>query len=184
MFCPKCGSEGSQSFCPKCGTRLHPPTPPANEVAPRVWPKTKAGRLLFVGFLSFAIVWVIVMAIRAPSGPRSSSTPTPVAPALTSVQNSAGANVRAVAQGDEAAKLIGKCGKPDQDFTKSEGGQPIRHIIYKKQNIELMYSRQGVPAWVTVGIFKANADENMDKEEANRRLPCAAGSIHTVLDQP
>ncbi len=45
-----------------------------------------------------------------------------------------------------------------------------------------MYSRQGVLAWALVGIFKANADENMDKEEANRRLPCAAGSIRTVLD--
>ncbi len=104
--------------------------------------------------------------------------------ALTSAQNSATANARAKAQGDEAAKLIGKCGKPDRDFTKNEGGQPIRHIIYKKQNVELMYSRQGVPAWALVAIFKANADENMDKEEANRRLPCAAGSIRTVLDRP
>jgi hypothetical protein len=98
-------------------------------------------------------------------------------------QNSAAAKPHAT-RGDEAAKLIGKCGKPDRDFTKNEGGQAIRHIIYKKQNIELMYSRQGAPAWVLVGIFKANADENMDKEEANRRLPCAAGSIRTVLDRP
>jgi len=104
--------------------------------------------------------------------------------ALISAQNPAAANARAKTQGDEAAKLIGKCGKPDRDFTKIEGGQPIRHIIYKKQNVELMYSRQGVPAWVLVGIFKADGDENMDKEEANRRLPCAAGSIRTVLDRP
>ncbi len=104
--------------------------------------------------------------------------------ALISAQNSAAANARATAKGDQATKLIGKCGKPDRDFTKIEGGQPIRHVIYKKQNVELMYSRQGVPAWVLVGIFKADADENMDKEEANRRLPCAAGSIHTVLDRP
>ncbi len=104
--------------------------------------------------------------------------------ALISAQKSGAANTRATVQGGEAAKLIGKCGKPDKDFTKIEGGQPIRHIIYKKQNVELMYSRQGVPAWVLVGIFKANADENMDKEEANRRLPCAAGSIRTVLDRP
>src|SRR6266571_9228556 len=80
--------------------------------------------------------------------------------ALISAQNSAAANTPAAAQGGEAAKLIGKCGKPDKDFTKIEGGQPIRHIIYKKKNVELMYSRQGVPAWVLVGIFKANADEN------------------------
>ena len=104
--------------------------------------------------------------------------------ALISAQNSGAANAHATAKGGEAAKLIGKCGKPDKDFTKTEGGQPIRHIIYKKQNVELMYSRQGVPAWALVGIFKASADENMDKEEANRRLPCAAGSIHTVLDKP
>jgi hypothetical protein len=104
--------------------------------------------------------------------------------ALIRAQNSAAANARVKTQSDEAAKLIGKCGKPDRDFTKNEGGQPTRHIIYKKQNVELMYSRQGVPAWALVGIFKANADENMDKEEANRRLPCAAGSIHTVLDRP
>jgi len=104
--------------------------------------------------------------------------------ALISAQNSGAANTRATAEGDQAAKLIGKCGKPDKDFTKIEGGQPIRHIIYKKQNVELMYSRQSVPAWALVGIFKASADENMDKKEANRRLPCAAGSIHTVLDKP
>lgn len=103
--------------------------------------------------------------------------------ALIRAQNSAPAKAHAT-QGDEAAKLIAKCGKPDRDFTKNEGGQAIRHVIYKKQNVELMYSRQGVPAWTLVGIFKANADENMDKEEANRRLPCAAGSIHTVLDRP
>lgn len=77
-----------------------------------------------------------------------------------------------------------KCGKPDRDFTKNEGGQPIRHVIYKKQNVELMYSRQGVPAWALVGIFKADADANLDKDEANRSLPCAAGSIRTVLDRP
>jgi hypothetical protein len=86
------------------------------------------------------------------------------------------------AQGDEAAKLIGHCGKPDKDFTKKEGGQPIRHVIYKKQNVELMYSRQDVPAWVLVGIFEVNTDDNMDTAEANTRLACAAGSIHTVLD--
>jgi hypothetical protein len=102
---------------------------------------------------------------------------------IARAQNSAAAKAPAK-QGDEAAKLIGKCGKPDRDFTKIEGGQSIRHIVYKKQNVELVYSRQGVPAWALVGIFKANADENMDKEEANRRLPCAAGSIRTVLDRP
>jgi len=85
-------------------------------------------------------------------------------------------------RGDEAKKLIAKCGKPDRDFTKIEGGQPIRHLIYRKQNVELMYSREGVPSWVLTGIFLANADENIDKDEANRRLPCAAGSIRTVLD--
>jgi hypothetical protein len=52
-------------------------------------------------------------------------------------QNSVAAKAHAT-QGDQAAKLIGKCGKPDKDFTKIEGGQPIRHIIYKKQNVELM----------------------------------------------
>ncbi len=103
--------------------------------------------------------------------------------ALISAQNSAAVKAHAT-QGDEAAKLIGKCGKPDRDFTKNEGGQPIRHVSYKKQNVELMYSRQGVSAWALVGILKASADENIDKEEANRRLPCAAGSIHTVLDKP
>jgi hypothetical protein len=104
--------------------------------------------------------------------------------ALIRAQNSSAAKARATTQGDEAAKLIGKCGKPDRDFTKNEGGQPIRHVIYKKQNVELMYSRQGVPAWALVGIFKADADANLDKDEANRSLPCAAGSIRTVLDRP
>jgi hypothetical protein len=131
------------------------------------------------------ILTALVIGCGEPAASDRGNTDEGVAkPALTSEQKSAAANTRATAPGDEVAKLIGKCGKPDRDFTKNEGGQPIRHIIYKKQNVELMYSRQGVPAWALVGIFKANADENIDKEEANRRLPCAAGSIRTVLDRP
>ena len=88
------------------------------------------------------------------------------------------------AKGGEAAKLIGECGKPDQDFTKIEAGQPARHVIYKRQNVELIYSRWNVPAWVLTNIFEANGNDTMETAEANRRLPCAAGSIHTVLDKP
>ncbi len=104
---------------------------------------------------------------------------TAVTPTPASVQDPTTAT-----QGGEPAKLISQCGKPDKDFIRNEGGQPIRHVIYRKQNVELMYSREGVPAWLLVGIVEANGDDSMETAEANRRLACAAGSIHTVLDRP
>jgi hypothetical protein len=107
-----------------------------------------------------------------------SVSPAPASP--TPIQKS----TAAAAQGGEAEMLIAQCGKPDKDFTKIEGGQPARHIIYKRQNVELMYSRWNVPTWVLTNIFEANGDDTMETAEANRRLPCAAGSIHTVLDRP
>jgi len=107
-----------------------------------------------------------------------------VVPTSASPTQASSTTTIATAQGDEAAKLITQCGKPDKDFIRNEGGQPIRHVIYKKQSVELMYSREGARAWVLVGIFEASSDDNMDTPEANRRLTCAAGSIHTVLDNP
>jgi hypothetical protein len=86
--------------------------------------------------------------------------------------------------GGEAARIIAMCGKPYEDFTKEEGGQPARHLIYKKQNVELIYSRWNVPAWELVGIFEPNRDGTIETALANRRLPCAAGTIRTVLDKP
>jgi hypothetical protein len=162
-----CGNDVADNarMCPKCGHRFT-----SRAVKMLAW---------FIGLMA-ACGLLAVMLSNGPSAP-TPSTPTS---AQNAVAANAAASARATAEGDQAAKLIGKCGKPDKDFTKIEGGQPIRHIIYKKQNVELMYSRQSVPAWALVGIFKASADENMDTEDANRRLPCAAASIHTVLDKP
>jgi len=134
---------------------------------------------MLAGFFILVGALVVLHLISSDSSTHTASTPTPASntPPVSLPDN------KTIAQrGDEAKKLIAKCGKPDRDFTKIEGGQPIRHLIYSKQNVELMYSREGVPSWVLTGIFLANADENIDKDEANRRLPCAAGSIRTVLD--
>jgi transcriptional regulator NrdR family protein len=159
MYKCKCGNDVASNArtCPKCGHRF-----------------TSMPVKMLAWFFGLVAVCGVLGAMLS----NNSSTSPPAAPAvaLTPAQKSF------TMQGDQAAKLIGKCGKPYKDFTKVEGGQPIRHVIYKKQNVELMYSREGVPAWVLVGIFRANADENIDKDEANRRLPCAAGSIRTVLD--
>jgi len=163
----ECGNDVADNArtCPKCGHRF-----------------TSGSVRFLTWFIVVAAACVVIGLMLSNDSP--TPAPAPVAPAPTGAQKSAEANASATAQGDQAAKLISQCGKPDRDFTKNEGGQPIRHMIYKKKNVELMYSRQGIPAWALVGIFKANADENMDTEEANRRLPCAKGNIRTVLDRP
>jgi hypothetical protein len=114
-----------------------------------------------IAIVAAFVVFAFIVWASTGTSPNTTHLDSPVPPASNSTTlGKTLAKARATNQGDDAAKLIGKCGKPEKDFTRNEGGQPIRHIIYKKQNIELMYSRQGVPAWALVGIFKANADEN------------------------
>jgi len=79
-------------------------------------------RAWFFGLMAAVMAMAAIMS-------NSSSTPTPAVPAQP--QRSS------LPQGDDGAKLIVHCGKPNKDFTKNEGGQRIRHIVYKKQNVEL-----------------------------------------------
>jgi hypothetical protein len=86
---------------------------------------------------------------------------------------------------DQAADVISKSGKPQRDFVKIEGGQKMRHVVYKKANLELIYllEADGKPSQLT-GIFPANDDPMADfvePEDANRRLPCARGTLQIPL---
>jgi hypothetical protein len=87
---------------------------------------------------------------------------------------------------DQAADVIGKCGKPQRDFVKIEGGQKMRHVVYKKANLELIYllDADGKPSQL-VGLFPANDDPMahfFEPDEANRRLPCARGTLQIPLE--
>jgi hypothetical protein len=97
---------------------------------------------------------------------------------------------------DEAADVIAKCGKPDHDFTKKEGDGPMRHLVYKKANLELLYmvcaandtscTTKGQTT-ALVGRFPANDDPMADPvslPDANRRLACAKGALRTPLETP
>src|SRR5713226_3966273 len=112
----QCGNDVADNArtCPKCGHRF----------------TSQPVKMLAGCFVVIAVVVVLILIVFN-SFDTPSSRPTPAAP--TNTQNAAtanaAANARATAEGDQAAKLIGKCGKPDKDFTKIEGGQPIRHLI-------------------------------------------------------
>jgi hypothetical protein len=163
---------------PKARSQVRPDAP----TAPQPVSMSPKKALVIVG-VSAVVVIILFASLGGTKGEPATAAapPVTVAPAhMTATQRAAAS----AAPGGEAARLIALCGKPDKDFTKNEGGQPSRHLIYKKQNVELMYSHWNVPAWELVGIFEINADETMETAEANRRLPCAAGSIHTVLDKP
>lgn len=80
----------------------------------------------------------------------------------------------------DAAELIRQCGKPDKDFIENEYEQETRHLVYRKQNVELTFSRAGEPSWVRVGVFPATGperDEYMEPDELVRKLPCANGDL-------
>ncbi len=77
-----------------------------------------------------------------------------------------------------AADVISRCGKPSRDFTKTEGGSPTRHIIYKRQNVELVYYKTGE----LVGRFAVQGDDLISVGEAEERLPCATGYLRTPLN--
>jgi hypothetical protein len=105
---------------------------------------------------------------------------TPPPPAQQVATRDAGVTVP---REDEAAWVVQHC-KPDKDTTTMEGGQPIRHLVYRKPNVELIYARDpGEPEWQLVGRFKANKDERLSEKEASRRLPCAKGHLATVSER-
>ncbi len=88
---------------------------------------------------------------------------------------------------DEAADVIAKCGAPQRDYLENAQDGKLRHVVYQRANLELIYMlADGKPSQL-VGRFPANSDPMADTvslAEANRRLPCAHGAIRTVLEAP
>lgn len=84
---------------------------------------------------------------------------------------------------DDAAFVIQNCGKPDRQFTESASGATIRHLVYRRFNTELFFFRAADrPQWGLGNAFVPNQDEDMTMEEANRRMPCAKGQLHSFLE--
>jgi hypothetical protein len=84
---------------------------------------------------------------------------------------------------DEAAFVIQNCGKPDREFLEKASGATIRHLVYRKFNTELFFFRDAAtPQWRLGNAFVPNRDKDMTMEEANRRMPCAKGQLHSLLE--
>jgi hypothetical protein len=84
---------------------------------------------------------------------------------------------------DEAAWAIKHCGQPDREFTEKTSGAAIRHLVYRKFSTELFFYRDAEkPHWRLGNAFIPNRDEDMTMEEANRRMPCAKGQLHSLLE--
>ncbi len=84
---------------------------------------------------------------------------------------------------DEAALVIQLCGKPDREFMEKAPGTTVRHLVYRRFNTELFYFRGAdMPQWALGNAFVPSRDEDMTMEEANRRMPCAKGQLHSFLE--
>jgi hypothetical protein len=83
---------------------------------------------------------------------------------------------------DQAAFVIQHCGRPDRDFLEKAPDTTIRHLVYRKFNTELFFYRGAdMPKWVLGNAFLANQDEALTMKEANQRMPCAKGELHSML---
>ena len=130
--------------------------------AAKPWLKRNgAGLVATIGGLALVVGIVYFSIQNAPKMPTHASEPASVHHAASLVTD-----------------VISHCGKPSRDFTKVEGGSPTRHIIYKRQNVELMYYKTGE----LVGRFTVQGDDLISVGEAEERLPCATGYLLTPVD--
>lgn len=84
---------------------------------------------------------------------------------------------------DDAAFVVQNCGNPDHEFTEKASGAMIRHFVYRRFNTELFFFRAADrPQWGLGNAFVPNRDEDLTMEEANRRMPCAKGQLHSFIE--
>jgi len=103
---------------------------------------------------------------QAPSAPTSSSEP------FEAIKSTY----------DEAAFVIKHCGRPDRDFLQKAPDTTIRHLVYRRFNTELFFYRGAdMPHWALGNVFLADQDETLTMKEANVRMPCAKGGLHSFL---
>jgi hypothetical protein len=83
--------------------------------------------------------------------------------------------------------VIQNCGQPDRDWVEEGdlgGGTLVgRHLVYGDYDTALDFFGSGMPPtrWRLVNVSFSNSGENMTDEEANRRMPCAKGQLHSWL---
>lgn len=87
---------------------------------------------------------------------------------------------------NDAAFVIQHCGQPDRDWVEGGGGSTLvgRHLVYGDYDTALDLFSSGLPArWRLVNVSFSNSGVNMADEEANRRMPCAKGQLHSWLNR-
>jgi hypothetical protein len=152
--CP-CGKTVASNarVCPNCGNRFTHPF-----VKALAW------------FIGVTIGVSIITAIVSDSESHSVKTSSTPASAVKPIQ-------------DEAALVIQNCGKPDREFLEKASGATIRHLVYRRFKTELFFfSDAAMPQWRLGNAFVPNRDEDITMEEANRRMPCAKGQLHSLLE--
>ncbi len=167
------------NLCGQCG---HTWYPRGHNVSPKC-PQcgNSAGNTVSQGRAGLSGCGCVILVIVALIVWRASSSSSSDLPIGAGASASASAPLSSSeAHRDDATALLNRCGKPDRDFTKVEGGQSIRHLTYKSWNVELLYLRNAPAPSVLVGIFPANDDPTADSLPvaiANTRMPCAGGTI-------
>jgi hypothetical protein len=152
----KCGQmvASNARVCPHCGNRFTHPF-----VMALAW--------LIGAMVSLTIIIAILSSSESHTD-KTSSTQLP--PVVKPTQ-------------DEATFVIQHCGKPDREFMEKAPATTIRHLVYKRFNTELFFFRGAdMPQWGLGNAFVPNRDEDMTMEEANRRMPCAKGHLHSFLE--
>ena len=146
--------------CPHCGNRFTHPL-----VTTLAW-------VLGIAVL-ICIVGMIVADFQS-----TGTTSRPVAP-TQAVQPKPSTPPR-----DEPAFVIQHCGRPDREFKETAYGEvTIRHLVYHRFHAELFFFYDADTPWWRLGnAFVPDRDEQMSMEEANRRMPCAKGQLHSLLD--
>ena len=139
--------------CPHCGNRFTHP---------------------FVMFLAWMIGISFVVGVIASFQDHPATSQPSLKPVAASIQQQP--------KKDEAAFVIQHCGRPDREFLEQAPGTPIRHLVYRRYNTELFFMRDPGTPWRLGNAFVPNRDEDMTMEEANRRMPCAKGQLHSLLD--
>ena len=156
----KCGQmvASNARVCPHCGNRFTHPF-----VKALAW---------FIG-VTFSLT-VIMAIISGSQNHNANTSSTPARPVTIPV-------VRPTQ--DEASFVIQHCGKPDREFMEKAPGTTIRHLVYRRFKTELFFFRGAdMPQWGLGNAFIPNRDEDMTMEEANRRMPCAKGQLHSFLE--
>lgn len=157
----KCGSfvAPNVKVCPNCGHRF-------------THPFLKA--IAWIIGISLTVRLIVIASNHTPAP--SATIPVPVASDTIAIPTPKPTQ-------DEVAFVLKHCGHPERDFREKAPGTLIRHLVYKRFDTELFFYRDAnTPLWVLGNAFIADRDELMTFDEANRRMPCARGQLHSFLD--